>query len=263
MAPSEATALPSPPRRPADVDDDFSEGTLRDTWVPHYLPHWTTPDRSRARVTFTDTGLDLRIDADQLDWRIEDRPLRVSNLQTGTYSGPVGSTRGTHRHRPDDLVVRTFTPLRTPFTPDCGRVDVTLRASADPDCMTAIWLVGTEHLDPGDSGELCVAEIDADASGRPTRVRCGIKAHNDERLRNDMITVAVDEDSSDALTWTVIWGDGTTMIGCEGRVLHTFDQAPSYPLLLMIDVFEMSPGRGTYPKAATIRRVRAWHGESH
>lgn len=258
MARSDATALPPHPRRTADVDDDFSAEVLRDTWIPHYLPHWTTPDRSRARTGFTDAGLDLRIDADQLDWRDEDAPLRVSNLQTGTFSGAVGSTRGTHRHRSDGLVVRTFTPLRTPLTPDRGRVDVTLRASADPDCMTAIWLVGTEHLDPGDSGEICVAEIDADAIGRSTRIRCGIKAHHDDRLRDDMITVVVDEDSRDVLTWTVIWGGGTTTIGCQGRVVHAFDQAPTYPLLLMIDVFEMSPGRGTYPKAATVRRVQAW-----
>lgn len=66
-------------------------------------------------------------------------------------------------------------------------------------------IVGTEHLDPGDSGEIGVAEIEADAIGRRTRVRCGIRADHDDRLRDDMITVVVDEDGRDVLTWTVIW----------------------------------------------------------
>src|SRR5690349_14042556 len=62
-------------------------------WVEHYLPHWTTPDRSRARYDLlphdpagAGGGLRLRIDADQLDWRAEDAPLRVSNLQTAVFS---------------------------------------------------------------------------------------------------------------------------------------------------------------------------------
>src|SRR3954447_17577188 len=106
--------------RPGDADlvEDFTDLTLDPhRWVDHYLPHWTTPDRSRARYALTENGLQLRIEADQLDWRPEDAPLRVSNLQTATFSGPVGSTRGTHRHRPDGLTVRTVTPARLLWAP--------------------------------------------------------------------------------------------------------------------------------------------------
>jgi hypothetical protein len=59
-------------------------------------------------------GIELRIDTDQPEWRVEDAPLRVSSLQTGAHSGPVGSRFGTHRHR-DDLTVRTATPQRPLF----------------------------------------------------------------------------------------------------------------------------------------------------
>jgi len=59
-------------------------------WVGHYLPHWTTPERSRARYDLTAAGPRLRSDADQPDWRPEDAPLRVSNLQTATFAGPLG-----------------------------------------------------------------------------------------------------------------------------------------------------------------------------
>lgn len=258
MTPCCGDAFPSAPARPADIDDDFSGGILNDVWVPHYLPHWTTPDRSRARTRFTPAGLDLLIEKGQPDWREEDAPLRVSNLQTATFSGPVGSRRGIHRHRPDGLRVRTVTPSRLAFAPTAGRVEVTLRASRDPDCMTAIWLVGTEHEDPRDAGEICVAEIDADAIGPRTRVRCGIKAHHDDRLTNDMVTASVDHDAGTFLTWAVEWAEGVVTIGCEGRVVARFSQAPSYPMMLLIDIFELSADRGTYPKATTVRHVRAW-----
>ena len=255
--------LSPPPTSAPAIDDDFSNGELAPVWVPHYLPHWTTADRSAARLAFTPEGLDLRIEEDQLEWRPEDAPMRVSNLQTATFSGALGSNVGTHSHRSDGLLVRSHTPTSLRYAPTAGRVDVTLRASTDPDCMTAIWLVGTEHDDPRDSGEICVAEIDADAIGASTRVRCGIKAHHDERLRTDMIATTVPHDASRFLTWSVEWGGGVTTIGCEGRLVACFDQAPAYPQMLLIDVFEMSPGRGDYPKAATVRRVRAWSTQSH
>ncbi|WP_235493548.1 hypothetical protein [Leifsonia sp. Leaf336] len=199
----------------------------------------------------------MRIDVDQPDWRVEDAPLRVSNLQTGVFSGPVGSPVGTHRHRVD-LDVRTETPRRLLFTPSRGRVEITVSASRDTNCMVAAWLVGTEHRSPAESGEICIFEIDAVAVGKTTVVRTGVKAHHDPDLTTDMIDVTVPVDACSPHTWTVIWGDGETIIGCEGRALRRVAQAPDYPLFLMIDLFEIGPPGGDYPKTATIHRVRAW-----
>ncbi|RWR19975.1 hypothetical protein D8Y23_06940 [Microbacterium enclense] len=184
-------------------------------------------------------------------------------MQTATYSGPVGSDRGTHRHRAENLVVHTPVPTRLGFAPRAGRVEVTLRASADPDCMTAIWLVGTEHQDPRECGEICVAEIDADTVRLRTRTRCGINAHLDDRLTTDMIATTVPYDTRRPLTWSVEWGGGVTFIGCENRVIATFDQAPTYALMLLIDVFDLSSGRGTYPTSAVLHHARAWSRDSH
>lgn len=255
--------LPAPPARPPDFEDDFSTPRLReDRWVGHYLPHWTTPERSRARYDVDDLGLRLRIDDDQQDWRPEDAPLRVSNLQTGVFSGPLGSHRGTHRHRPDGLVVRTETPLRLLWAPSAGRVEVTVSASVDPDCMLAAWLVGSEHRSERDSGEVCLFEIDADAVGQGrSRARSGLKAHSDDRLRTDMSEVVVPLTASEPHTWTAVWGPAGTVIGCEDAVVRQLPQAPGYPLLLMIDLFEVGPRADTprdYPKTARVHRVRGW-----
>jgi hypothetical protein len=250
--------LPPPPGRAPDLDDDFSAGLSPRRWVAHYLPHWTTPERSAARYRLTDAGVELRIEEDQPDWRPQDAPLRVSNLQTGTYSGPEGSGRGTHRHRDDGLVVRTPTPLQLLFAPSRGRVEVTVAASRDPGCMLAAWLVGTEHASPQDSGEICLFEIDAESVGPSTVARCGLKAHHDPRLATDMARVAVPLDAGEPHTWTAVWGDGETTIGCEGTVVRRVPQAPDYPLFLMVDLFEIGAPSGPYPKTATIGRVRGW-----
>lgn len=250
--------LPAAPGGAPAFYDDFSGGLDPGRWVAHYLPQWTTPDRSAARYAITPDGIELRIEEDQLDWRPEDAPLRVSNLQTGEYSGPIGSTRGTHRHRADGLIVRTETPAQLLFAPDRGRIDITVSAGDGEGTMLAAWLVGTEHLSARDSGEICVFEIDAATIGRTSLARTGIKAHHDPRLRSDMAEVRLPFDARRPHTWTVIWGDDETVIGCEGAVLRRIDQAPGYPLMLLIDLFEIGPARGSYPKTAVIRSVTAW-----
>lgn len=254
-------ALPPRPSRPPDLQEDFTGPALRaDRWVDHYLPHWTTPERSRARYDLGEDGLRLRVDTDQPDWRPEEAQLRVSNLQTGTFSGPVGSDRGTHPHR-EGLVVRTATPPRLLWAPSAGRVEVTVSASVDEGCMLAVWLVGTEHRSRRESGEVCVFEIDAEAveAGR-SRARCGVKAHRDDRLRTDMAEVTLPLNASEPHTWTAVWGPAGTVIGCEGRVVRRLAQAPCYPLLLMVDLFEIGPRSApqSYPKTARVHRVRGW-----
>ncbi|NQX12390.1 hypothetical protein HQQ80_12190 [Microbacteriaceae bacterium VKM Ac-2855] len=259
--------FPTAPDRAPDVADDFAGPALRDDlWVAHYLPHWTTPERSGARYALGASGARLLIEEDQLDWREDDAPLRVSNLQTGVFSGGIGSTRGTHRHRPDGLTVRTETPEHLLWAPSAGRLDVTVSASTDEGCMLAVWLVGVENDSPQHSGEICVFEIDAGAidgaiagaAEGATRARCGIKAHHDDALVTEMVEVSVPLDASRPHTWSVQWGVGGTLIGCQGVVVMRTPQAPTYPLLLMVDLFETQPPSGRYPKSATIHAVRGW-----
>jgi hypothetical protein len=158
-------------------------------------------------------------------------------------------------------VVRTDTPMRLLWAPSAGRVDVTVSASRDPDCMLAAWLVGTEHEDERASGEVCIFEIDAAAVGDTTTAGSGVKAHSDARLTTDMIEVELPFDAGKPHTWTAIWGAEETIIGCEGVAVRHLRQAPDYPLFLMVDLFEIGRPRGKYPKVATIHSVRGWNDE--
>lgn len=59
--------IPPPPDSAPDFVEDFTEDPDPCRWVPHYLPHWTVPQRSRARYAITPDGIELRIESDQLD----------------------------------------------------------------------------------------------------------------------------------------------------------------------------------------------------
>jgi Glycosyl hydrolases family 16 len=243
--------------------DDFGGPELdAGRWVAHYLPHWTTPERSAARYRLDGDGLRLLIEADQPAWRPEDGPMRVSNLQTGSFSGPAGSTAGQHRHR-SDLWVRTPQPTRRLWTPSSGLVEASMCASADPTCMLAIWLVGFEDREPEQSGEICVAELYGNAiEPNRSQVRLGIKAHHDPRLRTDMVDVWLDLDATEEHSYAAEWNAHRVRFYVDDSLVHTVQQGLDYPLQLMVDLFEFPTDEGRdpvmYPKSARVRHVRGY-----
>ena len=243
--------------------EDFAGEVLDERrWVPHYLPQWSTPERSAARYDVHPGWVTLRIDADQPAWRPEDGEMRVSNLQTAAFSGPVGSDRGTHRHRPD-LLVRTAQPTTRLFTPTQGLVEARLRVRADPAVMLAFWLVGVEEGGPEESGEICVAELYGHSIGPSgSTVRTGIKAHHDRRLREDMRDVALDLDATDWHTYSAEWKADATSVYVDDQLIRRIDQGMAYPLQLMLDLFEFPPDGprdpADYPKVGDVAAVRGW-----
>ena len=243
-------------------EDDFTGPALAgDRWVAHYLPHWSTPEHSAARYTLDAGVLTLRIDADQPPWLPEEE-LRVSNIQTGSFSGPVGSDRGTHRHRPG-LTVRTAQPTRRLYTPSTGMVEARLRATADPTCMLAVWLVGFEETAPEQAGEICIAELYGHALGPGgSTVRMGIKAHHDPRLGEDMADIALGIDATDWHTYAAAWTPEETRFYVDDRQVRTLSQGLDYPLQLMIDLFEFPAGPvrdpAAYPKTGQVASVRGY-----
>lgn len=243
--------------------DDFSGSALdASRWLDHYLPHWSTPDRTAARYALDGNGLRLLIEADQPAWRPEDGPMRVSNIQTGSFSGPLGASVGQHRHRPD-LRVRSPQPTLRLWTPSAGLVEATVRASGDPTCMLGIWLVGFEEASPRQSGEVCIAELFGNAIGPDrSRVRLGIKAHNDPRLHDDVTDLVLDLDATEEHTYAAEWNAHRTHFFVDDQLVRTVEQGLSYPLQLMVDLFEFpiegdrDPAR--YPKSAQVRAVRGY-----
>ena len=92
--------------------DDFAGHDLdRSVWTPHYLPHWSSRALSAATYEVAGSELRLSVPPEQGLWCPDEHeePLRVSGIQSGVFSGEVGSTVGQQPFR-DGLVVREAQP---------------------------------------------------------------------------------------------------------------------------------------------------------
>jgi hypothetical protein len=241
------------------LDDDFS--TLdRDVWLPSYLPHWSSRTASAATWSLAADGLHLTIPPEQGRWcpDLHDGALRVSCIQSGNRSGPVGSTDGPQPFR-HGLLVREEQPTAWGYTPCYGRIEVTMRATVSDRSMVAFWMSGIEDS-PERSGEICVAEIFGDAvrDGRAA-VGIGIKAFRDPALTQAFRADPIDLDVSMVHTYGVDWRPGSLSFDVDGAVVRRLDQAPDYPVQLMIGVFDFpdraAPGDDVVPELV-VSRVR-------
>jgi hypothetical protein len=243
--------------RAPDLDEHFDEGVLDETvWWPYYLPHWSSRERTEARYSVAPAGLELLIDAETPPWSPEfDGGIRVSHLQTGEYSGPVGSTVGQHRFRPD-LVVREAQPERRLHLVQYGVIEVRMAAVRHPDVMVAFWPIGFED-EPQRSGEICVAEIfgsEIDDTGGLVGV--GVKAQNDPGLETDFEKVRVEGDLTAFHDYAVAWTPDELRFYIDHRWVKTVAQRIDYPVQLMLDVFEFPRADGTRDEQALPHRFR-------
>lgn len=234
-------------------DDAFRGASLDETkWLPYYLPQWSSRERTHARYE-TGDGLTLFITEDQQPWAPEyDGPLRVTNLQTGVRSGRLGSHDGQLRFR-EDVVVSEVQEAQQLYTPTYGIVEVRARANADPNCMVALYLIGFE-AQPHESGEICILEVFGNDLGR---TKMGIHRWHDPALREDTEKVPIPGDSTQWHEYAARWEPGRTEFYIDGELVKSCDQAPDYPMQLMLDIYEFEPG-GAYPKRFEVDWVRGW-----
>ncbi|MDJ1113888.1 GNAT family N-acetyltransferase [Microbacterium dauci] len=247
--------------RAVDVEERFTDDSLDlQRWSPFYTPHWSSKDAAAARFEVGD-GLRLRIDADTPPWAPEwDGDLRVSHLQTGQRSGPLGSGDGQHRFRPD-LVVRESQPEQRLWLATHGVIEARFSAIRHPDAMVAFWPIGFEDR-PDDCGEICIAEIfgsEVEANGG--WVGIGVKAQNDPRLRTDFEKIWIDGDLTVPHDYAVEWTPERLRFFVDGAWVKTVAQTIDYPVQLMLDVFEFPRSDGdrdlsALPHVFRVERVR-------
>jgi Glycosyl hydrolases family 16 len=248
--------------------DDF-EGTELDTevWIPHYLPMWSSRAESAATYEVAGSELRLTIPPEQGLWcegLHDDPPLRVSGIQSGVFSGEVGSTVGQQPFR-DGLVVREQQPPQWGWTPHYGLLEIRARMELSPRSMASVWMVGLEDQ-PERCGEICVFEVFGDAiaeeAGRKTAaVVMGIKAIRDPALRQEADAERAEIDVGEFHTYAAEWRPGRVDFLIDGRHVKTVEQAPDYPMQAMVGVFDFPDRPGPAPEehvpALVIDRVRS------
>jgi Glycosyl hydrolases family 16 len=216
--------------------DDFEGDDLdHAVWVPHYLPHWSSRAASAATYEVADSELRLSIPPEQGLWCPEEHeePLRVSGVQSGVFSGPVGSTVGQQPFR-EGLRVREAQPTLWGWTPHYGVLEVRARMELSPRSMASVWMVGIED-EPQRSGEICVFEVFGDA---PDAIGMGIHPFRDPALRDDFTAPRLPVEVSEFHVYTADWQQGRVDFFLDGDHVRTVEQAPDYPMQMMIGVFD-------------------------
>lgn len=236
------------------IMDERFDGPVLDTsrWLPHYLPQWTGRRRSRARYRLTGDHLELFIAADQDPWLpIIEGDLRVSSLQTGCFAGPVGSTIGQHRNRPEHTVVEAQ-PTQRLVTPTFGAVELRASWMPHPDYMVALWMIGFED-EPHRSAEICVCEIfGSEATATRAHVGMGVHPFGDPTIVDDFDKVPIPIDVSEPHDYAVVWTPRDVTFFVDGARVKYVEQAPQYPMQLMLNIYGFCPDPHVTPAAPFV-----------
>lgn len=224
------------------------DGPALDTavWLPHYLPAWSSRDATAAAYELADSCLRLFIPPHQGLWMEGEQspPLRVSGVQTGNFSGPVGSRAG-QQPLPGGSTVREEQPRFEGFLPLFGELAMRARMTLSPRSMAAWWMVGFEDR-PERSAEICVAEVFGDAvdPGRSAAVGMGLHPFRDPRITDDFAAVPLPIDVAGFHDYAVRWGAGEAVFLVDGEEVRRCPRPPDYPMQMMVAVFDFPERSG-------------------
>ena len=251
---------PQDGRRPV-FEDDFDGPDLdRAVWLPHYLPAWSSRAATAATYEVRDSCLRLSIPPEQGLWLAGEHqpPLRVSGIQSGNFSGPVGSTVGQQPWRPGAVVREEQEPFQG-WTPSSGRLEMRARAVVGPRSMVAWWMVGLEDV-PERCAEICVFEIFGDAvdPGVSAAVGMGLHAFRDPGTPEDFAAPRLPIDVADFHSYAVHWTPDRVEFHVDGEPVRSCPRPPAYPMQMMVAVFDF-PDRSTGDDADDVPELVVDH----
>jgi hypothetical protein len=248
-----------------EFEDTFDGGTLDETrWLPYYLPQWSSRAASAARYEVGGGVLRLLIEADQPPWCPEfDGEVRVSSLQTGVFAGPVGSTVGQHRFNAGAVVRQAQRDTRL-YTPQYGLFELRAKATDDPRCMVALWMIGYED-EPDRSAEICICEVfGRDVRPSSAAVGMGVHPFGDPVITEEFAAEAFAIDAREFHVYAAEWTPEHVAFFVDDQPVKTVEQAPRYPMQFMLGIYEF-PDTGQssvptqpYPKQFIIDYFRGY-----
>jgi len=237
-----------------NLDERFPGNELDESvWLPFYLPHWSSREASRATYQVRDGELRLSIPPEQGLWAegVHETPLRVSCIQSASFSGPVGSTIGGQPFLPDQRV-REEQETFWGYTPHYGHVEIRMRGEVSPRSMVAFWMSGIEDK-PHKSGEICVME----AFGDSDEVGIGLHKFRDPALTEEWSTLPLGIDITEFHVYAVDWRPGSLVFSVDGTEVRRVDQAPDYPVQLELGVFDFpaKPGPADHTPELVVSHI--------
>jgi hypothetical protein len=222
-------------------EDNFDAPELdRAVWLPHYLPAWSSRADTAATYAIHDSCLHLTIPPGQGLWCAGDHKpsLRVSGIQSGNFSGPVGSTIGQQPYR-NGLTVRQQQETFWGWTPHRGYLEIQARGVVSQRSMVAFWLAGIEDQ-PQRSAEICIGEMFGDAAvpGESTAVGLGLHAFRDSSITEDFEAIRLAIDVAEFHNYAVDWTADKVDFLVDGEQVRSCVEPPTYPMQLEVGVFD-------------------------
>ncbi|QLG44741.1 glycoside hydrolase family 16 protein [Costertonia aggregata] len=244
-------------------NENFNSKELDSTnWLPYFLPHWSSRKQAAANYEIEDGNLVLKITKEQQPWCPSlNGDIKCSNIQTGIYSGAIGSKIGQHRFS-EDCVVTEEQPTKRLYTPKYGYFEIRAKANIEPSDMVAFWMIGFEDR-PEHSGEICIMEIFGHQIEKDSLINgSGIHPFGDKGLVDDFHYDKLKMDISEFHTFSVDWQPNFVKYYVDGKHIRTINQSPNYPMQFMIDIFEF-PDKpqsevSAYPKEFIIDYVKGY-----
>jgi hypothetical protein len=221
--------------------DDFA-GPELDTsvWLPHYLAEWSSRAATMASYRIADSCLSLDLQPGAGHWCPEDHrpPLRVSGIQSGGFSGPVGSTVGQQPFL-DRQTVKEEQPEFRGHLQSGGHLEIRCRMRLSHRSMAAFWLVGFEDR-PERCGEICVTEVFGKdlEQGRSAQVGMGLHRFRDPDLAEDFAAPRLSLDVGEMHTYAVDWGVEEAVFRVDDEDIRRCPRPPAYPMQMMLAVFD-------------------------
>jgi len=245
--------------------DEFNTGSLNNNkWLPFYLPQWSSRKQSKPNYHFANNCLYLDITEDQQPWCPEfNGHVKCSSIQTGVFSGPLGSGIGQHSFFHPAPIVREAQQPQHTYLMQYGYIEIRAKAIRSSHNVVALWMIGYED-EPQKSAELCVVEIKGwEMNDQEALIGYGIHRFNDPELEE---TFYEDKHTIDATAFHVYgaeWMKDRVDFYIDGKKVRTILQSPAYPMQLMLGVYELPAQQKkneeySYPASFCIDYIRCY-----
>jgi hypothetical protein len=120
-------------------------------------------------------------------------------------------------------------------------------------------MIGYED-EPERSAEICVCEIfGSEIEAGRALVGMGIHPFGDPQLEDTFSKEPLAIDAAEPHEYAVEWIPGRSSFFVDGDLVKSDDQAPDYPMQLMLGIYEFSrESKGGYPKEFWVDYVRGY-----
>lgn len=251
-----------------EFHDEFGKSTLDVTkWLPFYLPHWSSKATSAPYYKIAEGVLTLQIVEGQAPWCPEfDGEVRCSGIQTGSFSGALGSAIGQLRFS-EACRVREVQENCNLYTPHYGYIEIRARGLQSAGNHASLFMIGYE-AEPHQSGEICLFEIvGSRTTNESSIIGYGVHPWYDPTLKEEFFEERFAFDASDFHIYAVEWTPTHLDFYIDNLKIRTIVQAIGYPMQFMLTIYE-HPFEGAwtgpydptapYPKTFDVDYLRVY-----